>query len=80
MHTTRSTHITYHSKATNQNTELQKTVASHLKRIEFSLLIAVFDCEVKAKNISSSGVYFEVIPKDVSNYLLGKEITAQRFC
>jgi hypothetical protein len=35
---------------------------------------------VKAKNISSSGVYFEVIPKDVSNYLLAKEIMAQRFC
>ncbi len=63
------------------NISRQKTAGSHLeeierraeKRVERSLLMTIFDCEVKTKNISPGGVYFEVITKDVKNYSLGKE-------
>jgi hypothetical protein len=63
------------------NISRQKTAGSHLeeiesraeKRVERSLLMTIFDCEVKTKNISPGGVYFEVITKDVENYSLGKE-------
>ncbi len=58
----------------------KKTVANHLKgterraekRIEDSLLIRTFDCEVKTKNISPEGVYFEVTTKDIKNYSPGR--------
>lgn len=64
------------------NISRRETVASHLegierrteKRVEISLPIMVFDCEVMTKDISPSGVYFEVTTKDVKNYSLGKEI------
>ncbi len=60
----------------------KKTVVNHLKgterraekRIEDSLLIRTFDCEVKTKNISPEGVYFEVTTKDIENYSPGKVI------
>ncbi|KKK48895.1 hypothetical protein LCGC14_3140530 [marine sediment metagenome] len=71
----------------------KKTVANHLKRIErraekrierraekrieHSLLIRTFDCEVKTKNISPEGVYFEVTTKDIKNYSPGRVIMIQ---
>ena len=63
----------------------KKTVANHLKRIErraekrieHSLLIRTFDCEVKTKNISPEGVYYEVTTKDIKNYSPGRVIMIQ---
>ncbi len=43
-------------------------------RLKRSLPITLLDREVKSKNISPEGVYFEVITNDVENYALGKEI------
>ncbi len=63
----------------------KKTVANQLKRIErraekrikHSLLIRTFDCEVKTKNISPEGVYFEVTTKDIKDYSPGRVIMIQ---
>ncbi len=63
----------------------KKSVANQLKRIErraekrikHSLLIRTFDCEVKTKNISPEGVYFEVTTKDIKNYSPGRVTMVQ---
>jgi hypothetical protein len=43
-------------------------------RLKHSLPITLLDSEVKSKNISPEGVYFEVTTKDIENYFPGKVI------
>ncbi len=43
-------------------------------RLKCSLPITLLDSEVKSKNISPEGVYFEVTTKDIENYSPGKII------
>ncbi len=43
-------------------------------RLKHSLPITLLDSEVKSKNISPEGVYFEVTTKDIENYSPGKVI------
>jgi hypothetical protein len=49
----------------------ERRVFARLKR---SLQITLLDSEVKSKNISPEGVYFEVTTKDIENYSPGKVI------
>ncbi len=42
------------------------------KRLELSLPITLLNQEVKSKNISSGGVYFEVTADNIEEYYLGK--------
>ncbi len=49
----------------------ERRVFARLKR---SLPITLLDREVKSKNISPEGVYFEVTTKDIENYSPGKVI------
>jgi len=42
------------------------------KRLELSLPITLLNQEVKSKNISPGGVYFEVITNDIEKYFPGK--------
>ena len=49
----------------------ERRVFARLKR---SLPITLLDSEVKSKNISPEGVYFEVTTKDIENYSPGKVI------
>ncbi len=42
------------------------------ERLERSLPIMLHDRKVTSKNISSQGVYFEVIANDITNYAPGK--------
>ncbi len=42
------------------------------ERLERSLAIMLHDRKVTSKNISSQGVYFEVIANDIKNYAPGK--------
>ena len=44
------------------------------KRLSLSLPIILLDQKVKSKNISSDGVYFEVITNDIKLYSLGNTI------
>lgn len=46
-------------------------------RTKHSLPITLLDSEVKSKNISPEGVYFEVITKDIENYSPGKVILCE---
>ncbi len=46
-------------------------------RLKRSLPITLLDSEVKSKNISPEGVYFEVTTKDIENYSLGKVIMVE---
>ncbi len=43
-------------------------------RLECLLPITLLDSEVRSKNISPEGVYFEVTTKDIENYSPGKVI------
>ncbi len=64
------------------NISRKKAVESHRKRserrtekrVERSLQMTISGCVVKTKNISPSGVYFEIITNNGKNYQLGKEI------
>jgi hypothetical protein len=49
----------------------ERRVFARLKR---SLPITLLDSEVKSKNISPEGVYFEIITKNIENYSPGKVI------
>ena len=46
-------------------------------RLKRSLPITLLDSEVKSKNISPEGVYFEVTTKDIENYSTGKVIMVE---
>jgi hypothetical protein len=46
-------------------------------RLKRSLPITLLDSEVKSKNISPEGVYFEVTTKDIKNYSPGRVIMIQ---
>jgi hypothetical protein len=46
-------------------------------RLKRSLPITLLDREVKSKNISPEGVYFEVTIKDIENYSPGKMIMVE---
>lgn len=45
------------------------------KRLELSLPITLFDHEVKSRNISPGGVYFEETADNIKDYSLGKTTT-----
>jgi hypothetical protein len=47
------------------------------KRLELSLPMTLFGQKVKSKNISSGGVYFEVITNDIEKYSPGKTSTIE---
>lgn len=66
------------------NVLIEKTVANlrgieerSEKRLKLSLPMMLFDSEMKTKNISPHGVYFEVTTKDVESYSIGEEIVVQ---
>ena len=47
------------------------------KRLELSLPMTLLGQKVKSKNISSGGVYFEVITNDIEKYSPGKTSTIE---
>ncbi len=47
------------------------------KRLELSLPMPLLGQKVKSKNISSGGVYFEVITNDIEKYSPGKTSTIE---
>ena len=47
------------------------------KRLELSLLMTLLGQKVKSKNISSGGVYFEVITNDIEKHSSGKTSTIE---
>ena len=44
------------------------------RRLSLSLPIMVFNGKVESKNISSTGVYFEVVPENAKLFQVGKRV------